>query len=88
MPPAECPNCGSVVPLKASACPDCGACENTGWSEDAENESYRIEGAEFDYDDFIAREFEEGGKPESKRLNLVFLVVAIVLVFFFVTQIW
>ncbi len=29
-----CPNCGTEVPLKALACPECGSDENTGWSED------------------------------------------------------
>ncbi len=29
-----CPNCGTEVPLKALACPECGSDESTGWSED------------------------------------------------------
>ena len=35
-PPGECPVCGAEVPAGAKACPDCGACEQTGWNEDAE----------------------------------------------------
>jgi hypothetical protein len=29
-----CPNCGAEVSIKALACPECGADEDTGWSED------------------------------------------------------
>ena len=60
MPPDECPNCGADVPPKAKACPECGACEDTGWAEDAGYESTHLEEDEFDYDDFVAREFDEG----------------------------
>lgn len=33
--PFECPICGAAVPPNASACPDCGADERTGWNEEA-----------------------------------------------------
>jgi len=29
-----CPVCGEEVPRKAKACPGCGACEKSGWSQD------------------------------------------------------
>jgi hypothetical protein len=29
-----CPICGADVPRRAKACPECGACEKSGWSED------------------------------------------------------
>lgn len=32
-PPAECANCGAVIPRGAKACPECGADERTGWRE-------------------------------------------------------
>ena len=32
-PPAECANCGAVIPRRAVACPECGADERTGWRE-------------------------------------------------------
>ena len=35
MPPDYCPNCGTAVPAQAVACPECGADEDTGWSDDA-----------------------------------------------------
>jgi hypothetical protein len=32
-PPAACANCGSDIPPRAHACPECGADERTGWRE-------------------------------------------------------
>ncbi len=32
-PPTECANCGTAIPRKAKACPECGADERTGWRE-------------------------------------------------------
>ncbi len=32
-PPEECAQCGASVPRRASACPECGADEHTGWRE-------------------------------------------------------
>ena len=57
MPPEMCPNCGAEVPRKAKACPECGACEQTGWSEDAGVGDLDIPDESFDYDEFVQREF-------------------------------
>ena len=32
-PPSECANCGTEIPPRAHACPECGADERTGWRE-------------------------------------------------------
>lgn len=32
-PPEACAQCGSPVPSRARACPECGADERTGWRE-------------------------------------------------------
>ena len=88
MPPDECPNCGADVPPKAKACPECGACEDTGWAEDAGYESTHLEEDEFDYDDFVAREFGEGGRPRRKSLHIIWVIVALLLILFFLTHAW
>ena len=31
--PSECAQCGASIPPRATACPDCGADERTGWRE-------------------------------------------------------
>ncbi len=41
-----CPNCGTEVPLKALACPECGSDENTGWSEDTMYDELNLPEAE------------------------------------------
>ena len=88
MPPTECPNCGADVPRKAKACPACGSCDDTGWGEEAAYESTHHEEDEFDYDDFVAREFGEGGRPRGKKLHLFWLLVAVFLILFFLTHGW
>lgn len=30
-----CPVCGADVPRAAKSCPECGACDKSGWSEEA-----------------------------------------------------
>jgi hypothetical protein len=32
-PPEECAQCGTAIPRRARACPECGADERTGWRE-------------------------------------------------------
>tara|TARA_A100001037_G_C15095097_1_gene611023 strand:+ start:860 stop:1126 length:267 start_codon:yes stop_codon:yes gene_type:complete len=88
MPPNECPNCGANVPRKAKACPVCGACENTGWAEEAGYESSHLVEDEFDYDDFVAREFGDGGRPRGKKMHLIWVAVAVFLILFFLTHAW
>ena len=65
--PETCPNCGADVPPGAKACPECGADEQTGWSEDAATQSLNLPDQEFDYDEFVKREFrtEEKAKPRG-----------------------
>jgi hypothetical protein len=62
-PPEICPHCGAEVPRNARACPECGSDENTGWSEDAQSDGLDLPEENFNYDEFVEREF--GGKPAS-----------------------
>ncbi|MBI2950225.1 MAG: zinc ribbon domain-containing protein [Verrucomicrobia bacterium] len=52
-----CPNCGADLPKKAMACPECGSCEQTGWSEDAKSDALGLPDDSFDYEDYLKREF-------------------------------
>jgi hypothetical protein len=66
MPPDICPNCGAEVPRNAKACPECGADENTGWSETAYAGKLGLPDEEFDYDEFVKEEFGPGpAKPRG-----------------------
>src|ERR1051325_11017824 len=67
MPPEICPHCGAIVPPDATACPECGSDDETGWSEEARGSNeleLGIPDEEFDYEKTIPREL--GGKKQSK----------------------
>ncbi len=57
MAPETCPNCGADVPRNAKACPECGACDETGWKEDAQVGDLGLPEESFDYNEFVKREF-------------------------------
>jgi hypothetical protein len=75
--PDSCPNCGSDVPSHARACPQCGSDEQTGWADDAAHDSAGLPDDEFDYDDFVKREFG-GADPRPRGVSWFWWVVAIV----------
>ena len=81
MTPDICPNCGEVVPPKAKACPECGACEETGWSDEGRLDALGLPSEEFDYDEYVKREFE-GEKPKRKS-GAIWIITAIVLLALF-----
>lgn len=67
MTPEICPNCGAEVPRKARACPECGACDETGWSERARYDGLDLPDDSFDYDEFTRREFGEARRSPPRR---------------------
>ena len=77
MPPAVCPTCGAVVPPDARACPECGADDETGWSETAYAPQPDLPDEEFDYDEFAKREFS-GGEEASAKKPVWWILAAIV----------
>jgi uncharacterized membrane protein YvbJ len=80
--PESCPVCGADVPRRARACPECGADETTGWSEDAQSQSLDLPDDNFDYDEFVKREFE--GKPARRKSHWLWWSTAILLLVLFV----
>jgi hypothetical protein len=90
MPPPDtfpCPACGEDVPSKAKACPHCGACKKSGWSEESDiYDGLDLPEEDFKYEKFVEEEFGEPHKPSGKELfwkitAAVLLVVVIVLIF-------
>ena len=57
MPPDVCPHCGAEIPPGAKACPECGSDEKTGWSERARYDNLDLPEENFDYQDYLKREF-------------------------------
>ena len=85
----ECPNCGAEVPARAKACPDCGSCEQTGWSDRAEVDGPGMPDDEFSYDDFVARELGPPAKiPRGMSLFWWGVAVLLLAAFLFTLLRW
>lgn len=69
MTPDLCPNCGALVPAQARACPECGADEQTGWSDRAQAQRLGLPDDEFDYDAYVREEFGEGRSAPLRRVK-------------------
>ena len=85
--PDICPVCGAEVPPKVRACPECGADDTTGWNEDrAVYDGLDLPDHEFDYDEYLNKEFGASGKPAKKRwiwvfiIGLILVLIALILV--------
>jgi hypothetical protein len=80
MPPEVCPSCGAEVPPKAKVCPECGADEKTGWSEEARADKLGLPEENFDYGEFVEREFGGAKKsPVPRGIHWFWWVVGILL---------
>ncbi|MDB6072660.1 MAG: hypothetical protein JWO89_300 [Verrucomicrobiaceae bacterium] len=68
-PPGQCPACGEWVPRNAAACDCCGACASSGWKMDADvYDGLDLPDKEdFDYNEFVEKEFGGGGKEQKRR---------------------
>ncbi len=75
----ECPTCGAEVSPNAAGCRSCGAEKVDGrWIDPEAYDGVDLPGQDdFDYDDFIAREFGSGA-PEKKGIDLFWWIVAII----------
>lgn len=81
-PPGQCPACGEWVPRGVAACDDCGACAKSGWKADANiYDGIDLPEEDFDYDDFIQREFggSSGSRQRMSKETFWRIVAAIVL---------
>ena len=74
----ECPVCGEDVPRGAKSCPECGACEKSGWSGEPDHGALGLPDEDFDYERFVAEEFEGGAK--KSRMQGLWWVVALAVV--------
>ncbi|HNQ89673.1 MAG TPA: zinc ribbon domain-containing protein [Verrucomicrobiota bacterium] len=75
--PDTCPQCGADVPAGAAACPECGSCAETGWSEQARYDALDLPDEAFDYDEFTRREFGGGRRVGGRWRWLVWLGVGL-----------
>ena len=81
--PEVCPVCGQDVPREVRACPQCGADHDSGWRKDADTyDGLDIPNHDFNYDEFIKREFGSQAKPAG--LKTIWWIVGIALIIGFV----
>ena len=75
----DCPCCGAEVAAGASFCRECGASDESGWNEEGE-QGFATDD-DFDYDEYLDREFSIA-RPLSRgaRLRRALIVTIIVLV--------
>jgi hypothetical protein len=70
------------VPAGAQFCRECGASEDSGWNDDTDTDAYSDDSEDdFDYDDYIRREFPDQAAPGGypwKRLILGILILLII----------
>lgn len=85
-----CPVCGADVPRRAKSCPDCGACEKSGWNQDRSFDGLSLPDNDFDYDEYTAREFGGGAKQSrSQRFwMIVGIIVLIAMAFLTLRGLW
>ena len=63
------------------ACPECGSDEQTGWSEEARYDALDLPDENFNYHEFVKREFGRNkASPVPQGVHWFWWVVAIVLV--------
>jgi hypothetical protein len=81
-----CPHCGADLAPRAGFCRECGASEDSGWNESeawAEPNLGDSDDPDFDYDEFIAREFPEHAKrrahPPSLKSTVALIVVVLLI---------
>ena len=84
--PFTCPVCHEEVPANAKACPECGACDQSGWRENAGHDALDLPDEEFNYDEFVAEEF--GSAPSKTRISNHWWWVAVVLLAAFLWMIF
>jgi hypothetical protein len=79
MKPDICPHCGAEVPRHARACSQCGSDEETGWSDQTVGGDLGLPDEEFDYKDFVKREFGPAD-PVPRGVGRFWWLVALALV--------
>lgn len=83
-----CPNCGIEISPNARGCRECGAVKGHGeWVELEVYDGTGIDDDDFDYEEFIEREFGDGKSAKSGKELFWWVVAVITLIAFFVLAI-
>lgn len=77
-----CPVCGEEVSPNAKACPECGACDKSGWRIASRDEDgLNLPDDDFDYDRFVSEEFGRGPKKTLPQWFWVIVAAVLLLAF-------
>lgn len=79
-----CSHCGAELPLDARVCTYCGASDESGWG-DLNDDDY---GDDFDYDDYLRREFPEYAEPLPRRVRPIRLFNTAVAAIVILAMLW
>jgi hypothetical protein len=74
----DCPVCGAAVGADAKACPECGACERSGWSGEAVRDGLDLPDREFDHDAFVQEEFGSSKAPRPAGISPIWWITALI----------
>ena len=81
--PEVCPVCAEPVPPAAAACPGCGADHESGWREEARYDGLDLPDPEFNYEEFVEKEW--GGRGARPRgLSPFWWIVGLLVTLLFV----
>jgi hypothetical protein len=85
-----CPHCGADVPARARFCRHCGASDDSGWNDGEADDGLSAADAEddFDYDDYLRREFPDHAPPDPQRSLRKALVTFVVLAVALAMLLW
>lgn len=87
-----CPHCGAEVKIGAIFCRECGASDDSGWGQDDDVllDTETAVDDEFDYHEFVRREFPGAGDEpidpgRLKQLGIAIVILLICLALFLAT---
>jgi hypothetical protein len=75
----HCPHCGRKVAAGASFCRHCGADPESGWNESTEDQAQGFYEDDFDYDDYLSREFPGASRSTLRPWLMLLVVLAVCL---------
>ena len=76
-----CPVCGEEVPRKAKSCPECGACEKSGWGADTHLDGLDLPDADYT----SGRPLEEDSHWKAPGPSKMWVIAAAIV---FVALLW
>ena len=80
MTPEVCPSAARTFRPTPKPVPNAAPTKHTGWSEEAGAEGLDLPDENFDYEEFVKREFGGGKNPKPRGIHWFWWVVGILLV--------